>query len=96
MVLHQDGSSLPGSDAYLAGCGAAAAVVGLPHAVGPLAGSAATQGRGPAEGGCRVTQTAGFDPLGLSELLCWYRLYPIHWLIFRWMLRGVAARNGTG
>lgn len=40
----------------------------------------------------RITQTAIFDPLGLSGLVYWYGLYPIHWLIFRRMLRGVAAR----
>ena len=40
----------------------------------------------------RITQTAVFDPLGLSGLVYWYGLYPIHWLIFRRMLRGVAAR----
>ena len=46
----------------------------------------------PMEGGSRITQTAVFDPLGLSGLVYWYGLYPIHWLIFRRMLRGVAAR----
>ena len=40
----------------------------------------------------RITQTAVFDPLGLGGLVYWYGLYPIHWLIFRRMLRGVAAR----
>ena len=49
----------------------------------------------PDEGGGRITQTAVFDPLGLSGLLYWYGLYPIHWLIFRWMLRAVAARSGV-
>ena len=44
----------------------------------------------PAEGGSRITQTAVFDPLGLSGLLYWYGLYPIHWLIFRRMLRRIA------
>ena len=47
----------------------------------------------PAEGGSRITQTAVFDPLGLGGLLYWYGLYPIHWLIFRWMLRGIGARG---
>ena len=47
----------------------------------------------PAGGGSRITQTAVFDPLGLGGLLYWYGLYPIHWLIFRRMLRGVAART---
>ena len=47
----------------------------------------------PAEGGSRITQTAVFDPLGLGGLLYWYGLYPIHWLIFQRMLRGVVARG---
>ena len=46
----------------------------------------------PAEAGSRITQTAVFDPLGLAGLLYWYGLYPIHWLIFRGMLRGIARR----
>ena len=45
----------------------------------------------PAGDGCRITRTAVFDPLGLGGLLYWYGLYPIHWLIFRRMLREVAA-----
>ena len=43
----------------------------------------------PAGGGSRITQTAVFDPSGLSGLLYWYGLYPLHWLIFRGMLRGI-------
>ena len=50
----------------------------------------------PAEGGSRITQTAVFDPLGLGGLLYWYGLYPIHWLIFRRMLRGVALNSDPG
>ena len=46
----------------------------------------------PAEAGSRITQTAVFDPLGLGGLLYWYGLYPIHRLIFRGMLRGIARR----
>ncbi len=46
----------------------------------------------PADGGSRITQTAVFDPLGLGGLVYWYGLYPVHWLIFRRMLRAVAAR----
>lgn len=51
--------------------------------------------------GSRITQTAVFDPLGLAGLVYWYALYPVHWLIFRGMLRGivragVAGRSGTG
>ena len=47
----------------------------------------------PVEEGSRITQTAVFDPLGLGGLLYWYGLYPIHWLIFRGMLRGIARRG---
>ena len=55
----------------------------------------------PAGGGSRITQTAIFDPRGLGGLLYWYALYPVHWLIFRGMLRGivragVAGRSGAG
>ena len=49
----------------------------------------------PAPGGSRITQTAVFDPLGLGGLVYWYGLYPIHWLIFRRMLRGLAARAAS-
>ena len=49
----------------------------------------------PAEQGSRITQTAVFDPLGLGGLLYWYGLYPIHWLIFRGMLRGIARRGDS-
>ena len=49
----------------------------------------------PADEGSRVTQTAVFDPLGLGGLLYWYGLYPIHWLIFRGMLRGIARRGDS-
>ena len=40
--------------------------------------------------GSRITQTAVFHPLGLAGLVYWYALYPVHWLIFRGMLRGIA------
>lgn len=49
----------------------------------------------PVEEGSRITQTAVFDPLGLGGLLYWYGLYPIHWLIFRGMLRGIARRGDS-
>ncbi|MXW56527.1 MAG: DUF2867 domain-containing protein, partial [Gemmatimonadales bacterium] len=45
--------------------------------------------------GSRITQTAIFDPLGLGGLLYWYLLYPIHRLIFRGMLRGIAQRSDS-
>ena len=43
----------------------------------------------PEGGGSRITQTAVFDPSGLGGLAYWYGLYPVHWLIFRGMLRGI-------
>ena len=49
-----------------------------------------------AEEGSRITQTAVFDPLGLGGLLYWYGLYPIHWLIFRGMLRGILRGAAAG
>jgi uncharacterized protein YbjT (DUF2867 family) len=40
--------------------------------------------------GSTIRQTALFDPVGLSGLLYWYALYPVHQLVFRAMLRGIA------
>lgn len=39
-----------------------------------------------------IRQTAIFEPRGVAGLLYWYALYPLHRLIFRGMLRGIAAR----
>lgn len=39
----------------------------------------------------RLTQTAMFDPSGLAGYLYWYGLYPIHVVIFRGMVRRLAA-----
>ncbi len=44
----------------------------------------------PTARGSRIIQTAVFDPLGLWGLVYWYGLYPVHWLIFRGMLKGIA------
>ncbi len=41
-------------------------------------------------GGSTIRQTAVFDPAGLSGLLYWYALYPLHALIFDGMLRRIA------
>jgi uncharacterized protein YbjT (DUF2867 family) len=46
----------------------------------------------PVEGGCRVIQTAFFEPKGLPGLAYWYALYPIHGLIFRGTVRVLAGR----
>lgn len=45
--------------------------------------------------GSRVCQTAMFDPVGIAGLAYWYGLVPIHALVFRLMLRGIAARAAT-
>jgi uncharacterized protein YbjT (DUF2867 family) len=39
----------------------------------------------------RLRQIAQFEPRGLSGLLYWYLLWPIHQLMFRGMLRRIAA-----
>jgi hypothetical protein len=44
------------------------------------------------EGGTTIRQTAEFDPAGLAGLLYWYGIYPLHVLVFRGMLREIAAR----
>ena len=44
------------------------------------------------EGSATIRQTAEFDPAGLAGLLYWYGVYPLHVLVFRGMLRGIAAR----
>jgi len=43
-------------------------------------------------GGAEIRQTAIFDPVGLAGLLYWYLLYPLHVVLFRGMLAGIAAR----
>lgn len=51
----------------------------------------------PAETGCTVYQTAIYDPAGISGLLYWYILYPLHQLVFKGMLRGIVrAMEGKG
>lgn len=44
------------------------------------------------DGRTLLSQTAYFAPRGLSGLLYWYLLYPVHALIFSGMIRGVARR----
>jgi uncharacterized protein YbjT (DUF2867 family) len=44
----------------------------------------------PCEQGSTIRQTAIFDPLGLSGLIYWYGIYPIHTVVFRGMLRRIA------
>jgi hypothetical protein len=50
----------------------------------------------PAPGGCRLRQTAIFDPVGLGGLLYWYALAPLHGLIFGGMVRGIARAALSG
>lgn len=52
----------------------------------------------PEGAGTRIRQTAIFDPLGVIGRLYWLALYPVHRIVFRGMLRGLAraARNRGG
>ncbi|MBA3613799.1 MAG: SDR family oxidoreductase [Nitrospirales bacterium] len=40
--------------------------------------------------GSTITQTASFDPIGLGGLMYWYVVWPLHELVFRGMIRGIA------
>lgn len=44
----------------------------------------------PERNGSRIRQTALFDPSGLAGLAYWYAVLPIHKLVFRDMLAGIA------
>ena len=44
----------------------------------------------PTPNGALIRQTAVFDPSGLSGLAYWYGVYPLHALVFRGMLAGIA------
>jgi uncharacterized protein YbjT (DUF2867 family) len=44
----------------------------------------------PELGGARIRQTAVFDPVGLAGIAYWYGVFPLHALVFRGMLRGIA------
>jgi uncharacterized protein YbjT (DUF2867 family) len=50
----------------------------------------------PDGGGALVHQTAVFEPTGLSGLLYWYVLLPVHMMIFGGMLREIARRAQGG
>ena len=39
--------------------------------------------------GSTIRQTAIFDPIGLSGLLYWYGIYPLHQFVFAGMLRNI-------
>jgi hypothetical protein len=47
----------------------------------------------PSDGGSTLRQTALFDPSGLLGLLYWYAVYPLHALVFRGMLAGIARAS---
>jgi len=44
----------------------------------------------PREGDVTIHQTAVFDPRGLGGLAYWYAIWPLHELVFRRMLAGIA------
>ena len=45
---------------------------------------------------CSIVQTARYYPRGLMGLLYWYTIYPLHALVFRGLIRAIAARaTGT-
>ncbi|MCU0962780.1 MAG: SDR family oxidoreductase [Pirellulaceae bacterium] len=46
----------------------------------------------PDPAGAVIRQTAIFDPIGLGGQCYWYAIYPLHALIFRGMLRRIAAQ----
>ena len=48
----------------------------------------------PAEGGCKLVQTAAFAPRGPWGALYWYALYPLHKLIFSDMIDALARECG--
>jgi uncharacterized protein YbjT (DUF2867 family) len=47
-----------------------------------------------ADGQTRIVQTAMWDPVGLYGRLYWYSLWPMHEVIFRAMIRGIARESG--
>jgi uncharacterized protein YbjT (DUF2867 family) len=47
-----------------------------------------------ADGQTRIVQTAMWDPVGLLGRLYWYSLWPMHEVIFRAMIRGIARESG--
>jgi uncharacterized protein YbjT (DUF2867 family) len=43
-----------------------------------------------------IRQTAMFDPVGLSGLVYWYVLFPVHQIVFATMLRNIARAAESG
>jgi len=50
----------------------------------------------PRDGGSEIRQTAVFDPVGLSGLLYWYGVYPLHSRVFGGTLKALARRAEKG
>jgi lipocalin/uncharacterized protein YbjT (DUF2867 family) len=52
----------------------------------------------PLAGGTRslIRQTATFDPRGIAGRLYWYGVLPLHALVFRGLIRGIAQRAAPG
>lgn len=46
----------------------------------------------PCKDGSKITQRALFDPSGISGVIYWYLLYPVHLLVFRGMLKGIVRK----
>lgn len=46
------------------------------------------------DGRTRIVQTALWDPVGLLGQLYWYSLWPLHQVVFRGMIRGIAKESG--
>jgi hypothetical protein len=44
----------------------------------------------PRDGDVTIHQTAVFDPKGLGGLFYWYAIWPLHEVVFRRMLAGIA------
>jgi len=49
----------------------------------------------PSGTGSVIHQTAVFDPVGLSGLVYWYGIYPLHRRVFRGMLKEISRRAAT-
>jgi hypothetical protein len=50
----------------------------------------------PRDGDVTIHQTAVFDPRGLGGLAYWYAIWPLHELVFRRMLAGIARHAVRG
>lgn len=46
----------------------------------------------PTDKGSKISQRAIFDPAGIWGIAYWYMLYPLHYLVFSGMLKGIVKR----